>query len=558
MTDRDVVLRGKFEGLRGELNERQWRLLLAREALALGRGGIVAVARASGASRRTVSRGIAELEEDRPPAPGRVRRAGAGRRRAEDRDPALLDALARLVDPGEMGDPMRVLRWTVRSTRQLARDLAALGHRVEHNTVARLLKQQGFSLQGTARVLAGSSHPDRNAQFEYIAARAADFLGAGCPVISVDTKKKEDIGAFARPGTTWRTAGDPVKVLDHDFSSAAQGKAIPYGIYDVGANAGYVVVGTDHDTAAFAVAAIRSWWHTRGKDAYPHADRLLITADGGGSNGTRVRAWKAELAHLAAETGLAIHVSHMPPGTSKWNKVEHRLFSFITMTWAGRPLTSYDVALNLIGATTNQGGLTVTAHLDTDRYPTGIEITDAHLAALAIEPHDFHGEWNYTLPPRPGTPPPPRHAPPGTRQRAHRANHGTPRTPRTPPPPDSAVTLAASDPRAALLTHPALTGMDRTALDTLATTLHAHRPPTTRNHPPRLPFHEQLWATVLHEAGLATTLIAELLGTNDTTTKRAYTTIRPLLHQHGHPITPLPHPLRHTTDLTHHLTNTRQ
>jgi hypothetical protein len=326
-----------------------------------------------------------KLEDDAEPD-GRVRRRGAGRPALAAKDPGLRAALLALVEDSTQGDPIGPLTWTTKSLRHLATELAAQGRAVGRDVIAALLKEAGFSLRSNAKVLAGSGHRDRDAQFHHLNDKVRQFLDAGDPVISVDTKKKEQIGLFAQAGREWAPPGRPVKVLDHDFPSQAVGTAIPYGIYDVGRNTGYVVVGTDHDTAGFAVAARRRWWKEEGQAAYPNARRLLITADGGGSNSSRAKAWKANLAALATETGLEISVCHLPPGTSKWNKVEHRLFSFISMNWRARPLTSYEVALNLIAATTTSTGLSVNARLDEGTYPIGIEIDAQHAAALTITP----------------------------------------------------------------------------------------------------------------------------------------------------------------------------
>lgn len=386
----------KFAVLFPHLDERQRRLLMAAEARGLGRGGIRAVARAAAASETTVRKGVVELEAGEDPL-GRVRRQGGGRKRAVDVDPGLRSALLALVEPDVRGGPMSPLRWTVKSTRTLARELTRAGHQVSADTVADLLREEGFSLQANAKTIEGTQHPDRDAQFRYLNEQARAHRDTGQPVISVDTKKKELVGEFKNHGRQWRPAGDLVPVHVHDFADPHLGKAIPYGIYDLAANTGWVNVGTDHDTAAFAVESIRRWWHGHGQDAYPQATRLLITADAGGSNGYRTRAWKLELAHLAAETGLTITVCHLPPGTSKWNKIEHRLFSHITMNWRGRPLTSHEVILQTIAATTTRTGLRVEAALDTNAYPTGVRIGDAEMAALPLTRHVFHGDWNYAL-----------------------------------------------------------------------------------------------------------------------------------------------------------------
>lgn len=383
------------------LDERARRLVLGADAQALGHGGIAAVARAAGVDPKTVTAGVDELDSGAEPLdPGRVRRRGAGRPRVEDQNPELVAELLALVEPTRRGDPMSQLCWTSLSTRKLAMSLVTAGHFVSHTTVARLLKEVGFSLQGCAKTVEGAAHPDRDAQFDYLAAQTADRHAAGQPVISVDTKKKELVGDYKNNGREWAPAGSPPKVQVHDFIGE-QGKANPYGVYDIGANTGWVSVGTSHDTPAFAVNTIRTWWHTVGQHAYRGATRLMITADGGGSNGYRVRAWKTELAALATETGLAITVGHLPPGTSKWNKIEHRLFSHISMNWRGRPLTSHEVIVNTIAATTTEAGLRVHAVLDTADYETGTRITDKQMRRLAEDGrwvrHDWHGEWNYTL-----------------------------------------------------------------------------------------------------------------------------------------------------------------
>jgi hypothetical protein len=392
-------LASRLSEIRPHLDERAWRLLLGAEARAIGRGGVKLVAGAVGASADTVARGARELEAGIAPD-GRVRGKGAGRHAVEDADPGLLPALEALVDPGSRGDPGSPLRWTTKSTARLAGELAAAGHRVTDRTVARLLKRAGYSLQGNAKTVEGTAHPDRDAQFRYINAAVAAFGGAGDPVISVDTKKKELVGNYANGGAEWEPAGDPRRVNVHDFPDPALGKAVPYGVSDVTANTGWVNVGVDADTGAFAVESIRRWWNTVGKVAYPQRSRLLITADSGGSNGARLRLWKTELAALAAETGLEITVLHLPPGTSKWNRIEHRLFSHISMNWRGRPLTSHEVIIETIAATTTRTGLTVRAVLDTGIYPKGIKISDKGMKdfeANHLTRHDFHGDWNYTL-----------------------------------------------------------------------------------------------------------------------------------------------------------------
>ncbi len=402
-TGSDELLAAKFAVVLPQLDERQRRLLLGAEANALGRGGIARVAAAAGVSRPTVTRGVAEVKAGGLPG-GRVRKPGGGRKSLTQTDPGLLVALEALVDPVTRGDPMSPLRWTTKSTRQLADALTADGHPVSHVRVGELLHSLGYSLQSNAKAVEGKQHPDRDAQFGHINAAARRYLKAGDPVISVDTKKKELVGetpGYKNNGRDWQPAGDPVRVGVHDFPDPAMPKAVPYGIYDLAANTGWVTVGSDGDTAAFAVATLRRWWTQVGQGAYPNAKRLLINADAGGSNGYRVRLWKLELAQLATDTGLAITVCHYPPGTSKWNKIEHRLFSAITSNWRGRPLTSHQVVVDLIGATTTRTGLRVHAEADTNTYPRGIKISDAQMAAIApqLKPDKFHGEWNYTVKP---------------------------------------------------------------------------------------------------------------------------------------------------------------
>jgi Rhodopirellula transposase DDE domain len=394
--DVDAVLAELFELVAPHLTEKQRRLLAGAAARALGRGGGARMARISGLSRPTVYAGAREL--DAPPDPrGRVRGPGGGPRRLVERQPGLLSALDELVDPDTRGDPESPLRWTCKSTRQLADALGAQGFQASDDTVGRLLKQQGYTLQRTQKTLEGAQHPDRDGQFRYLNEQAREHLAASQPVVSVDTKKKELVGRYANGGREWRPVGEPEQVAVHDFPDPEVGKAIPYGIYDLGANAGWVSVGTDHDTAAFAVATLRHWWEQAGRVAYPHAERLLITADAGGSNGYRIRAWKTELARFAAETGLAVTVCHFPPGTSKWNKIEHRLFSHISMNWRGRSLVSHEVIVELIAATQTRSGLKVRAELDRGRYPLGVRISDRELAAVPLRRHDWHEEWNYTV-----------------------------------------------------------------------------------------------------------------------------------------------------------------
>jgi DDE family transposase len=394
--DVDAVLGGLYELIAPHLTEKQRRLLAGAAAKALGRGGGARMARISGLSRPTVYTGVHELDD--PPDPGgRVRRSGGGPKRLVERQPGLLEALDALVDPDTRGDPESPLRWTCKSTRELADALGAQGFQVSDDTVGRLLKQQRYTLQRTQKTEEGAQHPDRDAQFGYVNQQAKAQLAAGQPVVSVDTKKKELVGNYANDGVEWQPVGEPERVNVHDFPDPAVGKAIPYGVYDLGANTGWVSVGCDHDTAAFAVATLRRWWEQVGRAAYPGADRLLVTADAGGSNGYRLRAWKTELARFAAETGLAVTVCHFPPGTSKWNKIEHRLFSQISTNWRGRPLVSHEVVVELIGATRTSSGLRVQAELDPGRYPLGVKVSDKELAAVPLKRHDWHGQWNYTV-----------------------------------------------------------------------------------------------------------------------------------------------------------------
>ncbi len=380
------------------LDERQRRIMAGSAARALGRGGIAAVAEATGMSRSTVQKAVGEIDAG-VEVSDRVRPPGAGRPRVEDAQPGLLQALDDLVEPESRGDPMCPLRWTSKSTRTLADELRAQGFEVSHVTVGELLHRMGYSLQAPAKENEGAQHPDRDAQFRHIDRQARAHLKAGQPVISVDTKKKEVVGNLANKGREWQPAGAPVRVDVHDFPDPEVGKAIPYGVYDLGANEGFVVVGDDADTAEFAVATIGRWWDEVGRVAYPDATRLLITADAGGSNGYRSRLWKLRLGELAARTRLDITVCHFPPGTSKWNKIEHRLFSAISMNWRGRPLTSHQVVVDLIANTTTRTGLKVRARLDQGYYPTGVKVTDKELAAVPVTKHKFHGDWNYTLKP---------------------------------------------------------------------------------------------------------------------------------------------------------------
>jgi hypothetical protein len=389
----------RYTQLSPHLDERGRRMFAAAEARAAGYGGIAAVSRATGLAASTIGRGLKELaaaglEGDR------IRRHGGGRKALLVSDTKLLDDLLTLVAPSERGDPMSPLRWTCKSLRRLAAELRALGHRISHTVVGEVLKQQKFSLQGNRKTREGDSHPDRDAQFAYINESVTSMLAGQQPVISVDTKKKELVGDFKNGGREWRPRGDPEEVRVHDFLIKELGRAVPYGVYDLAANEGWVSVGIDHDTAAFAVQTIRSWWHNVGHQQYPGASCLTITADGGGSNGSRVRLWKYQLQKLADELGMEINVHHLPPGTSKWNKIEHRLFSFISMNWRAKPLVSYRVIVDLISATTTDAGLKVRCELDKKSYPKGIVVSDQEMAKIKILRADFHGEWNYTIRPR--------------------------------------------------------------------------------------------------------------------------------------------------------------
>ncbi|MEU3381383.1 ISAzo13 family transposase [Streptomyces caelestis] len=540
----------KFGMLFPHLDERQRRLLMGAEARILGHGGIRAVARAAQVSETTVRKGVDELDAGEEPL-GRVRRPGGGRKKAVYLDPGLRPALLALVEPDERGDPMSPLRWTVKSTRNLAAELTRRGHRVSADTVGDLLRQEGFSLQAGAKTVEGKQHPDRDAQFRYINERAREHMGAGQPVISVDAKKKELVGDYKNAGHQWRPAREPVLVKTHDFlDRQGPGKAIPYGIYDVAANTGWVSVGTDHDTAAFAVASIRRWWQARGRHDYPAATRLLITADAGGSNGYRTRAWKTELAALAAEMGLDITVCHMPPGTSKWNKIEHRLFSHISMNWRGRPLTSHDVIVNSIAATTTRTGLKVHAELDPGTYDTGIKVTDSDIDALPMHRHRFHGDWNYTLHPQP---------------RDTTTAAGEAKSPRSAGP--------SLPPGTGGLRNPELTGMPEPALDELVDQLVAKLDELREQGrlqqrggerirargagaKDRLTTADRVLATVLYLRKLGTRdLLAQLFGVNGSTLTRAVRQVQPLLAEHGYTIPPSTARFRTPADVTAFLAN---
>jgi transposase len=530
MEEPQGMLAAKFQAIFPHLDERQRRLLMGAEARSLGHGGIRAVARAAGVREATVSLGVDELEAGEEPL-GRARRPGGGRKRAADLDPGLRPALLALVEPEERGDPMSPLRWTTKSTHKLAGELTRQGHRVSADTVGDLLREEGFSLQGNAKTIEGQRHPDRDAQFRYISEQVKEHQGTADPVVSVDTKKKELVGEFKNAGREWRPKGEPVATRTHDFPQDSVGKVVPYGVYDLTGDTGWVSVGTDHDTAAFAVESVRRWWKAAGRSEYPQARRLLITADAGGSNGYRTRAWKAELAALAVETGLEITVCHFPPGTSKWNKIEHRLFSHITMNWRGRPLTSHEVIVQTIAATTTRTGLRVHAELDTSTYDTGVQVSDGQMGALPLTRHNWHGDWNYTL-----------------RPEAYDQAAGAP-YPFDQPSPDLAW-----------LRHPALTGLPAPEWDTLITTLLAlhnqqreaslhkrrgHRPRRTApgtGRRPVLTLADRLLATVFHQhLALPQVAIAALLSVRHETINRRIREIRQLLDQAGHTIQPSPH-----------------
>ena len=393
-----ATLREKYQALAPLMDERILRRWAATEALALGWGGASAITKATGLSRTTIRSAIAELRQPAiPPPPGRIRNPGAGRPRLTQSDPQLLDDLRALLEPATRGDPEAPLLWTSKSTRNLADELGGLGHRVSHDTVSRLLEEIGYSLQANRKTREGKDHADRDAQFEYINQQVRAFQEAGQPVVSVDAKKKELVGDFRNPGREWHRRGVPEEVRAKDFPDKQLGKAIPEGVYDLGRNEGWVSVGIDHDTAEFAAASLRRWWEEMGAVAYPKACRLLITADAGGSNGHRSRLWKVALQGLADDLGLRISVCHFPPGTSKWNKIEHRMFSYITKNWRGRPLVSRGVIVNLIGHVRTRSGLRIKAELDTRSYPKGLKVSDEELAKVRLEKADFHGDWNYTI-----------------------------------------------------------------------------------------------------------------------------------------------------------------
>ncbi len=399
----EAAIQLRYQALDPVLDERSRRRFAAAEASAAGRGGVAVVSRITGIARSTINRGLAELRDKMSGGPPgqRLRRPGGGRKKLTETDATLLSDLRGLVEPTTRGDPQAPLLWTSRSLRNLAEALQAMGHRIGHNVVADLLRQLNYSLQGNRKTREGSNTPDRDAQFNYINAQVAAALAAGEPAISVDTKKKELVGDFKNAGRELRPKGEPEPVRVHDFQIPEFGRAVPYGVYDIAGNTGWVSVGIDHDTASFAVNAIRRWWQSMGWARYPEARSLLITADCGGSNGARVRLWKHELQALANELRLTITVCHLPPGTSKWNKIEHRLFSFITQNWRGKPLVSYQTIVQLIAATTTRTGLSVKSEIDNATYPAGVKVSDADMANINITPHEFHAEWNYTITPTP-------------------------------------------------------------------------------------------------------------------------------------------------------------
>jgi transposase len=396
----DPYIKKRFDLLAPVVDERVRRLLVAAEAECLGYGGVSVVNRETGVSRRAIAEGIKELKQPEKLPRGRIRKKGAGRKKTIEKDPTLKGDLELLIEPATCGDPESPLKWTCKSVRKLTDELRKRGHRTNRSTVAELLHEMGYSLQANKKNIEGTSHPDRNAQFEHINSKATAYLDEKQPVISVDTKKKELVGRFKNAGRVFRPKGKPEEVFVHDFMIPELGKAAPYGVYDIAQNVGWVSVGIDHDTSAFAVETIRRWWYSMGQAAYPMATKLLITADSGGSNGSRVRLWKLELQKLADETGLEISVCHLPPGTSKWNKIEHRLFSFISKNWRGQPLISHEVIVSLIAQTTTETGLKVRCEVDTNSYPKGIKVSDQDLAQIQLRRSDFHGDWNYTIRPR--------------------------------------------------------------------------------------------------------------------------------------------------------------
>jgi Rhodopirellula transposase DDE domain len=518
--DAEAALAAKLAVMRPHLGERQWRLYLGSEARALGHGGVAAVARAAGVSRVLVAAGVSELEAGAEPAPGRQRRPGGGRKRLEDKDQGLRPALKGLLEASTRGDPVAEITWCSLSLRELERQLAALGFRCGKDAAARMLREEGYSLQGMSRVLEGRRHPDRDDQFRHINAMIAEFTAAGDPVVSVDAKKKEQLGPYHRAGRSWRPGGDPVKVLSHDFPDGELGRITPYGIYDIAANTGFVSVGTSRDTAAFAVNALRLWWQREGSSRYPGARRLLVTCDAGGSNGYRCRLWKDQLAVLAAETGLEIRVCHFPPGTSKWNKIEHRLFCHITRTWRARPLMTKEDAVAGIAATSTYQGLKVTAVLDEGSYPAKVKVSGQRMTYLeerVIARHGARGEWNYAVRPAPAAPEPPAAPPPA-------------------PDLEALAALAGISDLGALL--------EAVAVPWAAAReqrLHLDRGRARRKSsgstPWRLPFEAAVTAAACHlRLAMTYRLLSELLGAHSSTISLAAGRVIPLLEDHG--ITP--------------------
>ena len=542
----EAVLAAKFAVMRSLLGERQWRVYLGSEARARGHGGIAAVARAAGCSESTVAAGVAEIEAGELEAlpPGRSRRPGGGRKKAEEAQPGLKQALAGLLEAVTRGDPMVHVTWCSLSLREIGREMAARGFRCGRDALARMMHQDGYSLQGMSRTAEGKQHPDRDAQFRHIDAMITGFRAAGDPVVSVDGKKKEQLGPYWRAGRSWRGKGDPVKVRDHDFPDEQLGKITPYGVYDIAANRGFVSVGTSRDTAAFAVSALRLWEQQEGSLRYRGAKRLLVTCDAGGSNSYTSRLWKDQLAVLAQETGLEIHVCHFPPGTSKWNKIEHRLFCHITRTWRARPLMTAQDAVAGIAATTTYQGLKVTAVLDGNEYPKGTQISDERMDYLEqriLDRQDTRGEWNYAVLPAPRPAPQPQPPPP-------------------PPGPDLDT-----------LAHPAITGISRAEFSDLAASLeipyaaareqrlHLARggPRRTRPKGPAAPVKLSLPACLLaaiyrYRLGMTCQAIAGLLGVDHSTISVTTRHIAGLLAQHGTAITPGPHRIRTPGDLHRH------
>lgn len=520
------VLAGKYEEIRPHMDERTWRLYLGSEARAYAAGqgcGLAAaaavVAGAAGVSRATVMAGAGELAEGAEPMPGRARRPGAGRPGTEEGQPGLRAALRELLEASTRGDPVVEVTWTTLSLREIGRQMIRLGFRCQKDAIARMLREDGYSLQGMSRVLEGTQHPDRDAQFRHINAMIAQFRAAGDPVVSVDAKKKEQLGPYHRPGRSWRVSGDPVRVRDHDFADPQLGKIIPYGVYDIAANRGFVSVGTSGNTAAFAVNALRLWWQREGSLRYPGTGRLLVACDAGNPNGHACRGWKDQLARLAAETGLAITVCHFPPGTSKWNKIEHRLFCHITRTWRARPLMTAADAVAGIAATTTGQGLKCTAVLDEQHYPTGQEVSGERMKDLEERVLDrlaFHGEWNYTVRPAPAAAPGPAPAPaPAADLQALAALAGIS---------DFAALLAA-------VAVPCQAAREqRLYLDRGG----ARRRTSGPAGPIRLPFDAAVAAAACHHrAGVSYRLLGQILGVDQSTISEAASRISPVLAQHG-------------------------